>query len=300
MIKELYEAPRRRRRAGKSWKLLYKINKLFAVTFFPLKARGQKGNGIDPQGEIIVSLTTFPARIDSVWITIASILNQTVKPKMVLLWLSKTQFPGGEAALPQKLLKLKDRGLSIRFCDEDIRSHKKYYYTMKEYPEDIVVTIDDDMLYPENCLEQLLAAHKKHPTEICCQYAHVITYQDGKLLPYRNWVSCYGDSTEPNMQILPVGCGGVLYTPGLLDARVLDKEIFWDICPQMDDLWLKTMEVLKGTKACICEEGSLIYFDMTGTRKSGLQHVNVGENQNDVAIEKIFKMFPEVEERLRN
>ena len=41
------------------------------------------------EGRIIASLTTFPARIDNIWIVIESILRQSQKPDMLFLWLSK-------------------------------------------------------------------------------------------------------------------------------------------------------------------------------------------------------------------
>lgn len=43
--------------------------------------------------EIIVSLTTFPARISTVWITIETIFRQEVMPDRIVLWLAKEQFP---------------------------------------------------------------------------------------------------------------------------------------------------------------------------------------------------------------
>ena len=299
MIRELYEKPRNLKTSGKKWKYKYKLNKLIAVTVFPIIACFQKQIGIDNDGEIIVSLTSFPARIDKVWITISSLMNQTLKPKRIILWLAEEQFPEKEKDLPKKLKKMKDRGLEIRFCD-DLRPHKKYYYTMKENPDDIVVTVDDDMLYPENMLEQLWEAHRNNTNIVVCQYAHRITLDEkGEIKPYQEWESCYGESTDPDMRILPVGCGGVLYPPYCLDKRVFNIEDIKDLCPQMDDLWLKSMALLKGTKAAICNEGSQIYFDMTGTRKSGLQHVNAGQNKNDEAMASIIRKYPEVLNAIR-
>ncbi len=298
MIKQLYEKPRNLKTNGKKWKYLYKINKLIAVVFFPIVAYFQNHSGIDNNGEIIVSLTSFPARIDKVWITISSLFNQTLKPKRIILWLAEEQFPGKEKNLPSSLVNQKKRGLEIRFCD-DLKSHKKYFYTMKENPDDVIVTVDDDMLYPENMLEQLWKSHIKNPGVVYCNYAHKITFDDnGNIKPYRKWISGYGESINPNIRVMPVGCGGVLYPPHVLDERLFDKEKIKVICPQMDDLWLKTMALLKGTKAAICKEGSQIYFDMTGTRKSGLQHINVGQNKNNEAIVSIVNEYPEIKECL--
>lgn len=305
MIDELYGAARKRKDKGKSYKLIYKFGKFLAVTLYPIKAGFTKKAGIDKNSQFIISLTTFPDRIGTVWITISTLLDQIEKAKRVILYLAKEQFPDEEKGLPKKLLKLKDRGLEIVFCD-DLKPHKKYYYAIKDNPESIVITADDDMLYPESMTKDLMDAYRKHTEEdanskiVLCQYAHKIEFKnDGSLEEYQKWTSCYGDSIKPDMLLLPVGCGGVLYPPYSLDERIFDKEKIMSLCPMTDDLWLKTMEALNGTKAAICKTGSLIYYDMVGTRKSGLQHVNCGENQNDESIKRILEEYPELIDKLK-
>lgn len=72
--------------------------------------------------KIIVSLTSFPKRIDTLWITIETLLRQSMKPDEIILWLAEEQFNGIDS-LPKALLEQQKRGLTIRFCD-DLRSHK--------------------------------------------------------------------------------------------------------------------------------------------------------------------------------
>ena len=298
MIDKLYNKARNKKNKGKKWIFTYKFNKFLAVTLVPVVNYFQKKSGIDESGEIIVSLTTFPDRINIVWVTVSTLLNQSIKPKKIILWLANDQFPDGEKSLPAKLIRLKKRGLEIRFCD-NIAPHKKYYYTMKEYPDNVIVTVDDDMLYPESLLEQLWDKYVKHKDTVICQFAHKITYdKDGNINQYSKWESCYGESTNPSLQIMAVGCGGVMYPPHVLDENLFNKEDINELCPYMDDLWLKAMEVLKGTKVMICNEGSLIYFDMIGTRKSGLQHTNALLNKNDDAMNAIVSRYPEVQKKL--
>ena len=67
--------------------------------------------------KIIVSLTSYPKRINVVWITIETLLQQTVKPDEVILWLADSQFKEIEE-LPEELKALQKRGLTIRFCDD--------------------------------------------------------------------------------------------------------------------------------------------------------------------------------------
>ena len=56
------------------------------------------------QPKLIVSLTSFPARINTVHQVIESLLNQTKKADKIILWLAPEQFPNGEKDLPEKLL----------------------------------------------------------------------------------------------------------------------------------------------------------------------------------------------------
>ena len=222
MIDKLYGVPRKLKDSGKPYKMAFKINKLFAVTLVPFFSLFNKRKGTDENSDVIISLTTYPARIHIVWVTIATLLNQKIKPKRVCLYLAKEQFPNGEEELPKKLTSLKKRGLEILFCD-DLKSHKKYYYAIKDNPENIIITADDDMLYPESMTKELLDAHSKYPDTVICEYAHKITLlEDGEIEEYNKW-QAYGEDTKPTMGILPVGCGGVLYPPHVLDERIFDK-----------------------------------------------------------------------------
>lgn len=295
MIDKLYGAARKRKDSGKSYKLIYKLNKFIAVTLYPLLARNKKSRGIDENSIFIISLTSFPSRINTVWITISTLFDQKIKAKRVLLYLAKDQFPNGEKELPGNLLKLKKRGLEIIFCN-NLMPHKKYYYAIKDNPESIVITVDDDMLYPENLTEELLEKHKEYPDSVVCEYAHIINFNREKkeFEPYQSWKSCYEGNTKPDIRILPVGCGGVLYPPHCLDERIFDEEKINKLCPMTDDLWLKAMEILKGTKAIVCKKGSQIYFDMVGTRKYSLQHENCGKNKNDESLKNIVNEYPEL------
>ena len=57
--------------------------------------------------KLIVSLTSFPERIPTLHICLSSLMQQTVKPDMLVLWLAKEQFPNLEADLPEEILRLK-------------------------------------------------------------------------------------------------------------------------------------------------------------------------------------------------
>ena len=81
-------------------------------------------------------------------------LNQTLPPRNIYLWLSKDQFPT-EDTIPESLRRLENSIFQIRMVEGDIRSHKKYYYIVKVHPEDYVFLIDDDNSQPLDSLETI-------------------------------------------------------------------------------------------------------------------------------------------------
>ena len=99
------------------------ISKLERQYIKNLSVNGLSLNETPRDEKIIVSLTSFPARIDCVGYSIKSLFNQTVKPDRIILWLATEQFENQE--MPELLETLKSKGLEIRFC-EDLKSHKKY------------------------------------------------------------------------------------------------------------------------------------------------------------------------------
>ena len=80
--------------------------------------------------QVIVSLTSYPARMPFVHVALNTLLTQTFKPDRVILWLAEEQFPNIENDIPEEVLKLKDYGLEIRWT-EDIKSYKKLLPSLK-------------------------------------------------------------------------------------------------------------------------------------------------------------------------
>ena len=114
----------------------------------------------DINPKLIVSLTSHPPRIRTTVVTLNTLLRQTLKPNKLILWLAESQFPKKEKDLPKDLLELRDLGLEIRWC-EDFKSYKKLIPALKEFPNDIIITADDDLYYEEDWLESLYQAYQQ-------------------------------------------------------------------------------------------------------------------------------------------
>lgn len=236
--------------------------------------------GVDT--DMIVSLTSFPARIKNVWITIETLKRQTIKPKKIVLWLSSEQFPCGVGSLPASLRSLIDNVFEPRFISLDLKSHKKYHYAFKQFPDDIVVLVDDDVFYNSHILEYLYQEHLNYPSCVVCTRGYVI--QKGKR--YLQWPKLK-ESAGPGACILPTGVGGVLYPPHCYDDRIFDIDAILKTCLRADDLWLSFMCRLKGTK--IVKTAQFIEpLVITQSQEVALCKTNNGKiNENDLQITKI-------------
>lgn len=243
------------------------------------------------QGErMVVSLTTFPLRIGKVHLTIQSILRQSRPADRILLWLSKEEFPE-EAQLPANLLRLKEKGLDIRFCD-NIRSFKKVFYTAQEFENDVIVTADDDALYPESWLEGLWDTHEKYPGCVCCCRAHEIAFEGGRVAPYQEWHGLSPDKKGPSEALFPVGVGGVLYPAGYFSGIEFDSGKIMELCPTADDMWLKIVGAQKRIPAVKVSTNSKEWFTIRNSQRQCLMSVNTaGRMRNDEALQNLMEYY---------
>lgn len=245
---------------------------------------------VSEDSDIIVSLTSFPARINKVHITVYTLLNQTIKPKKIILWLAENQFNAKES-LPKKLLKLEKRGLEIRFCSEDLRGHKKYFYTLKEYPNDKIITVDDDLIYPKYTFEKLIAKSKEFPNCIVCNRGHEIVFNKEQVLPYNMWRTEATDINTPSNLLCPTGCGGVLYPSKCFHSDILDLKSIKELSLNADDLWLHAMAIRNGTLAVYTDGFPQWLFIVRGSQEKTLAQVNVHGTGNDDVIKNITEKY---------
>ncbi|MGO4642524.1 hypothetical protein AB4Z43_29270 [Mesorhizobium sp. 2RAF45] len=203
---------------------------------WPLRGQGRP-HGLP--GDLIVSLTSYPKRFETLHLTLRCLLSQTVVPDRVVLWLTSEH----AAQLPPLVTDLKAHGLEIRFC-KDVRSYKKIVPALLAFPKAYIVTADDDVYYGHRWLEELV--EKAGESTIVCHRGHSVAFDDaGQIAPYSN--RSYDVSDTANM-LFATGVGGVLYGPESLSPEAVDEDKFIELCPQGDDIWLFWMGQRVGSK----------------------------------------------------
>ena len=248
--------------------------------------------------QLVVTLTSYGRRAaKTVPHVLASLLVQTKRPDRIILWLDDENF--SDTCLPKSLMKMRDKyGIEIRFC-EDLRSYKKLIPTLSLCPDDILVTVDDDLLYKRRLLEKLYAAHLETPHMRLCALAHQPIIADGMFVPYRQWR--HNVMRQPSSPIFPLGGAGTLYPPHSLHADVTDKSLFMHLAPQADDVWFWAMGEMAGTKTRLIDFGYPFYqVDLLYQllhKDASLMASNLHEDNNDKQIRNVVNHYPELMKR---
>ncbi|AEE15738.1 glycosyltransferase family A protein [Treponema brennaborense] len=233
---------------------------------------------------LTVSLTSYPARLPLLHQVIRSLLHQTVKPARIVLYLGTDT---EERDIPTSLRKLQNHDFIIKTGYDDIKPHKKYYYAMQEYPEDIIITVDDDLLYDRNLIRDLYDSYIRHPNCVSARRVHKMSKKEnGKDVDlYNNWEWECKDTLQPSFSLVATGVGGVLYPPKILPAAAFNIENIKKYCLNTDDIWLKFMELENDVKVVFTNSKIIHPLTVRNTQKHALMAANVvTENGNDSAI----------------
>ncbi len=241
---------------------------------------------------IIVSLTTLPKRIDTVYLIIECIMVQTLKPDKIILCLVKSEYPDN-FIIPESLSNLEGKRFEILWVNENLKPHNKYFYTMNIYPESIVITVDDDCFVKRKLVEELYNASKRFPGCVVCTRAHKLRFsKDGVLLPYMQWEYETLICNRPGLEYLATGVGGVLYPPRILPECAFDKTRIKELCLCQDDIWLKAMEILKNVNVVVVKAWKSYVIGIYGVEDEvNLMNQNVQGGRNDYSIKAVFDAY---------
>jgi hypothetical protein len=255
-----------------------------AVLGRPLPYEG-RAHGLP--GELIVSLTSYPARYSILHVTLRSLLTQTVRADRVILWLAYDDV----TALPASVRDLQRFGLEIHECD-DIRSFKKLVPSVESFPEAFIVTADDDLYYPPDWLEILVSgADEQAGTIVCRRAVRPVMNPTGGLASFNDWEWDVGDeeARRPSRDIMLESGAGALFPPRSLHKMLVDRSLFMEICPEADDLWFNTCARMAGS-CCKKVGGGLWLTSWQGSQGSSLWEANAAGG-NDRVIEDLRKRF---------
>lgn len=268
--------------------LMYRVRALEELVFLQTGGLEKEKR----EQKLIVSMTSFPARIEAAAKVVKQMMIQTIRPDEIILWLSEEQFPEKEKQLPQELLDLRGYGLTIGWCQGDMKAYKKFLPAMKAYPEDLIMIIDDDLVYPVDFVEKLYEAHQHFPDGIIASRVHEIGLDEqGKIAPYGTWKKqCSYDRYQTRDDWFFTGGAGTLFPPHVFDEELFDEALIKEICPWADDIWLNVHAAINHVPIVnTALNHKLARID--GTQEECLQKINWDRNENDIQLHKVVDRY---------
>ena len=184
--------------------------------------------------DVIVSLTTTPARIDNLLPTINSLLVQTLTPRHILLNVPKRSKRFDTSyVVPAYLYNIP--GVVINRC-HDYGPASKLLGALDRYkdPNTIIITVDDEYMYPANLVETLVAAHEVNQHAAFGFAGQIIDadYTSEHRIDVRS-ADQWNDAKYASVDVLE-GFLGALYKVDFFSASIYDIS---DACRTTDDIW---------------------------------------------------------------
>ncbi len=256
--------------------------------------------------KVIVSLTSFPGGMGVIVPTLQSLLRQSVRPDKIILYLTDPEFP--DRKIPKDLAELVEKNpiLEIRYYPRNIRSYTKLVPALHEFPNDIIITVDDDVDYPRHLIKQLLREHKKYPTSIISHRVKKMLFdKNWNLLPYDSWkiykrMRYFTWGSKPKYINFLTGTGGVLYPPHALHPDALNEDLFRELAPTADDVWFWAMAVRNKVKIKPVFFGYFRTVILEKPVEHKLATVNLVDDRNVKFANAIIAKFPDVIKNIKN
>ena len=244
----------------------------------------------DERTPVIVSLTTHGNRLYETCLTIESVMQGTVKPDSIVLWWDEKD----NRELPITLQKQVKRGLQV-LRTRDIGSYEKLLPALKMFPNANIVTVDDDIFYPHDFLECLLASHSKSPHSIVANTIMKMSYNnEGIPAGIREWPYLNEAPADTPTDLFFEGFGGVFYPAGCLPEEVFNEKVFSNLCPTADDIWFNAMARLAHTPIQICSRSTYDFIAAVNSscQTNSLSYINNGiDHLNDRQLHAVWRHY---------
>ncbi|MBQ0087737.1 MAG: hypothetical protein KBT27_00170 [Prevotellaceae bacterium] len=244
--------------------------------------------------DIVCSVTSYGKRVsDALPYMLYSLFIQTQLPKKVVVYLDNEHW--NDKQLPTLLKKLQQVGVEFHYC-EDLRSYKKLIPALRMFPDNPIITLDDDFYYYPQYIEHMTAAYEHSDKRtVLGQWGCIPEKRNGKYIPYNEWKDCkYGNEHSP---ISFFGCC-CCYPPHIFDGEILKSDIFMKLCPTADDIWFWAMEERQHIKRAYIEPhgfGLNIYvnrieeYDLS--LQSTLMYINGALGKNNQQLQNVLQYY---------
>lgn len=251
---------------------------------------------------VFVSCTSIFQNQDILLTTLRSIQNQSLKPERLFIFLSKEPylldqgFQQGMDSIQADLAKyLYDHQswITVEFVP-NTGPYRKLLPLLDRYVHEqnvLVVTIDDDTVYPSDLLENMVNDFVRAGGDCCVSYRGFTMVGEWANLSYENRAP---KLTEKCVKNFATGKGGVLYPIGLFAPRfpdILKREWYQTLCPTGDDIWFNLNRMALNIPLFVDNSKQYMLKDLTRPELSLYTQYNLKDLTNTKQIRQVVQFL---------
>ena len=257
---------------------------------------------------LIISMTSWPKRIDKVAFAMYSIYRQLKnKNAKLVLVLAKPEFPNGLGNCPKALRQMVQSGvIELLWCERNLFSHKKLMPSLGLFPNNPILVCDEDIIRPDDWVDMFINDHKTHPKDILvggCVFDIGFdgnTFNPTKLFKF-DAPDCAGKVIKNRRPAN--GFGGVLYPAGTFtDPRFYDIDNMMRLSRYSDESWQFCFNIIEGrTLRWTSKIYPYQYWQQAGTYETSMSKARGNDKRDSYReiYERLFNEFPEFREKLQ-
>lgn len=255
--------------------------------------------------KIVVSMTSYPARITNVSKSIFLLLcKQTMPPDEIHLWLSVEEFPNKEKDLPDDLCLLcsTNKHVFLHWLPKNTFVHKRHEIFKIVDDDTCVFLLDDDVKYDPELIRAVMFVHNQRKDMIVCYNVYNDHTYDGKRMihkrsrleggPFVNKIRWCGQSMIP----------AKIYPKKVLTNEM--QELRDKLDPVSDECWLQPFIVENDIPIYFLKFGWGTNIDPKIDMWKGIGYHTIkaeadGLSKKDKWLNAVLHAFPNILEKYR-
>lgn len=208
---------------------------------------------------LVVNITTTNNRLDLCASTVFSLINQSVSPDAIIVWVSKEPYMSddGILSIPDWVGFINSKRDILKFkYTKNTGPYRKIFPALREYtPDDVLVYADDDVVYGKDWLKFLHDMFLKNNGDFVVASRVRIKTKNlfSKYKSYTMFPICHKNSLLDSNFII-TGVGGCILSKKHIKHEYFDNEDYINIAPRTDDLWISKIIELSGSRVQVCTE----------------------------------------------
>ena len=205
---------------------------------------------------IIISMSTMPWRCQNIKATVDSLFSGLVKPDKFILYITHDDFK----EIPAHLVKLmeENKNFEVHWSDKNYKVATKLLPALKEYPDDIIINVDDDYTYSPDLVKNLYHSHLLDKTAVITVAGHRIGMSpEGYLYnagcyTYNKFDTLVKFRTK-GFDIMHLSGHGTLYPPHIFDdTDVFNDEERMKHWATQDEMWCWICLICANKEIVVC------------------------------------------------